>query len=767
MPEPAALTERSALAIAPGERVLLVGDSGSGKSTLLAALAGLLEGDEVDGDARSDYLAFEVVNEGPPGRAGLVLQDPASQLVMARIGDEVAFGCENLGVPPDEIPERVRAALVAVGLGGLPLDWPTERLSGGQAQRLAIACALAMRPRLLLLDEPTANLDDVGAAEVVSAVTALAAADPRLALVIAEHRVELWRGLATRGIVLSEGRIVIDGPASELERRDPIAALGSGPLVRPERRFPTYRGPQEGPNVGNRRPREQDRAAAGLVARATGLAVGRDGTVLQSGIDLEVRPGEAIAITGPNGAGKSTLALTIAGLIEPLAGTVTLAGRDDPFAWRSRELLPIVGSVFQSPERQFVARSVEEELSVGPKALGRPEAETAEVTGRLLDRLGLTRLAGASPFSLSGGEQRRLSVGTALATAPRLLVLDEPTFGQDPRTWAELVRLLREAMHAGTAVLVVTHDRQLVAALGARELRLAAPEPGQTGGNAGGAEAPGAAGSDRRPGAPGHRAAPPRSAPLATAGTALLLDPVARLGAAILLAAGLAASVDPLSAGVALVLELALTPLLRIGWRHYWIRTWPVWLASPLAGLTLLLYADPAGRHYFDAGLVHVTDGSLFAAATLALRVLALALPAVTLLIGVEATALADSLTQHLRLPQRFVYGALGAFRLIETFREDWRQLALSRRARGVADSGRIRRWAGSAFALLVVAIRRGTALATAMEARGFGGPGPRSRSRHARFGAREVVLLIVAAAVAAVGLGAAIAFGAYRPLLG
>ena len=183
-----------------------------------------------------------------------------------------------------------------------------------------------------------------------------------------------------------------------------------------------------------------------------------------------------LALTGPNGAGKTTLALTLAGLLAPVAGTLTAApelsgdAASDPAGWRSRELLTRIGYVFQSPDHQFLTASVRRELELGPRTLGRSEQEFTPVVDELLDRLRLARLGPAHPFSLSGGEKRRLSVATVLATGPRVLVLDEPTFGQDARTWRELVALLAEQRDAGRAVVVVTHDRTLIRALDADEL---------------------------------------------------------------------------------------------------------------------------------------------------------------------------------------------------------------------------------------------------------------------------------------------------------
>jgi energy-coupling factor transport system ATP-binding protein len=420
--------------------VLLLGASGSGKSTLLRALAGVLGDDE--GEAHGSLSVA--------GQAGLVLQNPDSQIVMSRIGDEVAFGCENLAVPRDEIWPRVRAALEAVGLD-LPLDHPTSALSGGQKQRLAIAAVLAMRPGILLLDEPTANLDAAGVTEVRDAVgRALAGRDS--SLVVVEHRVEVWAPVVDRVVVLSPHGVIADGdPAAVLRERGPeLAAAG---IWVPGRTPPAP---------------TRHRPAPVIAETAAGLTVGRDTTAVLTGLDLTVSGGEVLAVTGPNGSGKSTLALTLAGLLPPLAGRLDAFGRGSPHRWRSRDLLPLIGSVFQNPEHQFVASTVRAELEVGPHALKQPPDRVDE----LLERLRLTALERANPFTLSGGEQRRLSVATALATSPRMLMLDEPTFGQDLVTWAELVALIAELADAGTAVVAATHDAEFAAALADRTVTL-------------------------------------------------------------------------------------------------------------------------------------------------------------------------------------------------------------------------------------------------------------------------------------------------------
>ena len=442
------------LTIAPGERVLLTGASGAGKSTLLHGLAGLLGPDTGDSegtatvDGRLPHLAR--------ARTAIVFQDPDSQLVMTRAGDDVAFGLENVGTPPAEIWPAVDRALAAVAFP-YGRERATAALSGGQKQRLVLAGALAGRPGLLLLDEPTAQLDPTGAALVREAVTR-AVADRETTLLVVDHDAEQWLPLVDRVVEL-----LPDGGARE-----------HGPGWAPA----PLRLPVRVPHPAGALLLQAD--AAGFTHRGSPVAA-------LVPTDATLHAGRTLAVTGPNGTGKSTLALLLAGLRGPTTGRIVAAPaltaalrrpERPPHRWPADELVCRIGTVFQQPEHQFLTGRVRDELALGPLRAGSGDAAAHQLADQLLDRLGLAALAEANPFTLSGGQQRRLSVATALATRPAVVVLDEPTFGQDRDTWAELVALLAEQQDEGRALVLVTHDAAVVGALADDVLELrAAAEP--------------------------------------------------------------------------------------------------------------------------------------------------------------------------------------------------------------------------------------------------------------------------------------------------
>ena len=496
------------LTINPGEKVLLLGTSGAGKSTLLHAIAGVLHDD--DGESAGGTITIN--GQAPAearGTAGMMQQDPESSIVMATVGNDVAFGPENLRVPREEIWGRVTEALTAVGLNHLPLDHPSSALSGGQKQRLGLAGILSMHPGAMILDEPTANLDPSGVREVRDSILSAAEATGATLLVV-EHRVSIWAPHMDRIIVLGAGgTITHDGAPDTVLTEARQDLIDAGVWV------PNYvpRAPQTGSD------NQSGEAVTGeALLRAENLSITRaqptpkqrrarrrtikhlgdtpapapiDLPVLRSGINLTLHAGEHLSVLGPNGAGKSTLALTLAGLLTAPDGTLTAtdalcnhhsdgerensAHWDIP-TWTPAQMLSRIGYVFQEPEYQFIRGTVREELELGPRRLAAltreplNEDDLAARTNELATRLRLTHLLDANPFTLSGGEKRRLSVASALATAPRILILDEPTFGQDARTWAELVDLIRELLADGTAVISITHDEDYTAALGGNHI---------------------------------------------------------------------------------------------------------------------------------------------------------------------------------------------------------------------------------------------------------------------------------------------------------
>lgn len=775
------------LDIAPGERVLVLGPSGSGKSTLMGGLAGLLGGAE-EGEATGTLTVDGVAPADARGRVGLLMQDPEAQVVLARVGDDVAFGMENLGVPREEIWPRVENSLAAVGLS-VPLDHSTTELSGGQKQRLALASILAMGPGLLFLDEPTANLDPSGVAEVRGAVEAVVE-KTGATMVVVEHRVDVWASLVDRVIVVADGTIAADGPLDEvlaqqgaalrergiwLPGDDVAVEVGPAPEVAPA----SFEGAEEGVQDGA----DNGAQTATPIARVADLTIGYDKAApVRSGIDLTVERGVSTCIVGANGAGKSTFALTLAGLLPPISGTVEVQTADgtrgDPHEWSSKQLLGRMSMVFQEPEYQFLASTVAEELAIGPRAAGMTDEEIAPLVDEHLEALGLTTLARANPMTLSGGEKRRLSVATALISAPELLILDEPTFGQDRGTWLGLVRLLRAALARGVTLVSITHDPAFVAAMGQRVVDL-----GQVGTRGGvptdsadeaGAAPAGHAHNEGVQSATNAAPAPARGAqtaeqPGAQTGTkpgarGLLArtNPVARVLALLVATTPLLITIDPVSAGVALALELALMPLSGVSARSFFLKATPLLVAAPLGALSMLLYATPGGTVYWQLGPAAISDHSMWLALGIGLRMCAIVMPAIALLDRIDPTDMGDGLAQILHLPARPVLAALAGARMTSLMAADWKALERARRARGVGDSSRIRSFLRGAFSLLVFALRRSGKLATTMEARGFGAAGKRTWARVSRLRAADAVLMIVAVVLPAIALTVSVMAGTF-----
>ena len=733
------------LDIAPGERVLVLGPSGSGKSTLMGGLAGLLGGAE-EGEATGTLTVDGVAPAEARGRVGLLMQDPEAQVVLARVGDDVAFGMENLGVAREEIWPRVENSLEAVGLS-VPLDHSTTELSGGQKQRLALASILAMGPGLLLLDEPTANLDPSGVAEVRAAVEKVVERTGATVVVV-EHRVDVWASLVDRVIVVADGAIAADGPLDEVLKQQGDALRERGIWLP---------GDDVAAEVGPAPEVAPASSEAAPIARVSDLTIGYDASApVRSGIDLTIERGVSTCIVGANGAGKSTFALTLAGLLPPLEGAVEVETADgtagDPHEWSSKQLLGRMSMVFQEPEYQFLAATVAEELAIGPRAAGMTDEEIAPLVDEHLEALGLTKLARANPMTLSGGEKRRLSVATALISAPELLILDEPTFGQDRGTWLGLVRLLRAALERGVTLVSITHDPAFVAAMGQRVVDL-----GQVG-TRGATPADPTDEAEAAPTGNAHDRGPKRGA----RGLLARTNPVARVLALLVATTPLLITIDPVSAGVALALELALMPLSGVSARSFFMKATPLLVAAPLGALSMLLYASPGGTVYWQFGPAAISDHSIWLALGIGLRMCAIVMPAIALLDRIDPTDMGDGLAQILHLPARPVLAALAGARMTSLMAADWKALERARRARGVGDASRIRSFLRGSFSLLVFALRRSGKLATTMEARGFGAAGKRTWARVSRLCAADAALMVVAIALPAIALAASIWAGTF-----
>lgn len=438
------------LHVPAGQRVLVAGPSGAGKSTVLLALAGAL-GESVPGDVSGDVHLS--AGDGAEAVIGLVTQRPGDAVVAGRTGRDVAFGPENLGLDREETWRRVDHALDAVGLHQ-GRDHPTDALSGGELQRLALAGALALQPGLLLLDEPTSMLDDVTAATVRGAVADVVDATGAT-LVVVEHRLGPWLDLVDRVVVLDgHGAVLADTDPRTFAstQRDVLADAGvwmpglPDPLPhRPPRELVV---PVDEPTAIDVR-----RLDVELVRRSWS---GSTCTAALGAVDLRLDVGAAHTLVGPSGAGKSTLLAVCAGLQRPTSGQVR-RGQVDPSRLRSRALAAVSGWVPQAPEHGLLTLTVREEVALTAARLERP----VDVEG-VLHHLGLTQYADTNPYRLSGGEQRRLAVAAALAHRPSAVLLDEPTVGQDRTTWAAVAGWWRQAADTGAVAVAATHDDVLV-----------------------------------------------------------------------------------------------------------------------------------------------------------------------------------------------------------------------------------------------------------------------------------------------------------------
>ena len=694
-----------------GERVLLAGVSGAGKSTLLRAFAGVLE------DHTPGQLSGEVTVGGLPAAAGrgdvvLVGQQPFDSIVAETVGRDVAFGPENLGLPVAEIHDRTTEALELVDFPFRP-GHPTAALSGGQAQRLALAGALAMKPDVLLLDEPGAMLDVPSATRLREAVNDVVASTGAT-LVVADHDIAGWNGIVERLVVIDSGRVLADGHFEDVLRAMGARLLGLGLWV---------------PGAPDPEPIAVDlegstsRGAGEVVVQAQGITVDRRPPLtlrnnreaepwrVLSDVDTELRQGELVVLNGDSGAGKSTLLAALLGTLPVASGEVRIGG-DDPARLTSRQLASRAGWVPQFAEGLVVGDTVLSSLTATALALGGDREDVEARARRLLAAVGIDGMEDRHPLSLSGGEQRRLAVVSSVLHTPGVLLVDEPTVGLDRVTWAAVAGALLSAREAGIGVLVATHDDALTR-LADRRIGLPSPPTG-------GEESPPIA----QDGA-GTRGLLGRSGPLS-----LLL------GAVLLTASGvIAGGLLPLTIGVAALVAVGMV-LLRF--RFPLGRLVAPGIAIAFIAWSNWLLSDP-----------HAVEPALVAA----LRVAFIVLPGVVAASFLEPTALGDHLGGLLRMPSRPVLAVVAALRRLDGFAELWQEISRARRVRGVGPGrspvSKAREWGALCLALLVASVRQAGRLTIAMDSRGYSAPGPRTWLGEAVWSREDTALVVIAALLA------------------
>lgn len=762
-----------------GEQVLLLGPSGSGKSTLLRALAGAIPSHQrgrVTGSVQVggvDPIAGGVL--AVSGIVGHLGQDPTDGVCLPQVADDVALPLESRAVPGTQIGHRVLGALAAVGADDLA-ERSAVTLSGGELQRVSLAAALVARPRLLLLDEPTAMLDAAGVRAVRESVRA-ATADGTLATLLVEHRLDDWAGaegidgLPPRTIALDRsGHVLADGPTPEVLLRHGAALRAAGCwLPREIEEALSEQGPTDAtdstdPACSARSadvpPAAPSPHSAGEVLLSVRDAVlGREGSPVLTGVDLEMRAGQLLAVVGRNGAGKSTLLGALSRLDPPLSGSIDGAA---------------AALALQRPTSQFVATDVLGELA----ASGAGPRQSA----MLLEQLGLSAFARSSPYRLSGGQQRRLSIGAMLLTGRPVLLADEPGYGLDRASRDTVHLLLRAAAEEGRAVVMTTHDLRAVAEADAvaviAEGRLHGPmtpaalladdellrRAGLTTGPGDGSlstfgtpvssTSAGSRSGEMPPAGSPSAGSPPADFPSAAPPRAWLArrNPTVLLGLLTALSIVGVALTDPAPL-LCLYLLLGLAAMVggRIGPVALLRAQLPIAVFA-LGVFTVNVLSRPGHEPWPELPL-RITEEGIVLGTALALRALLIGLGALTVARATGPRETMVSLYQHARLPARYAYALLAGRRLLDDLPRRWEAIIRAHRLRLplAADGGvprlRPRALLGCAFALLVDALRSAELLAFALEIRGLG-DGPRTCWRPVALGGVDAVLVLGVGAV-------------------
>ncbi len=473
------------LEVASGEFVSIMGATGGGKTTLCLALNGIVPhstGGIIGGNIIVSSLNTKRHSVAELAQhVGLVFQEPETQLFNMTVETEIAFGLENLGLPRAEMDNRIGWALSLVKMSAFRQRAPFQ-LSGGQKQRVAIAAMLAMQPKILVLDEPTANLDPVGKREVFTAVQTLRR-QLDMTIIMVSHESEQIADFADRVVVLDKGKVAMnDSPTAVFSQLSRLQQIG---LAAPQVSEVAHRlNQQHGTNYGFVRlddvkweAGEQGSRGAGEREGTTQYAIRNTQYALQirdlhfgydpanpvlNGISVEIGAGEMVALIGQNGSGKTTLAKHVNGLLRPFHGTIHHFGQDST-SQTVGELARTIGYVFQNPDHQIFSPTVREEIAVGPRNLGLPEGEIERRVNEALLRFHLQPYADKQPALLSFGLRRKVSVAAVVAMETAVLILDEPTTGLDWHSTQELMAILHELQANGRTILIITHDMRVVA----------------------------------------------------------------------------------------------------------------------------------------------------------------------------------------------------------------------------------------------------------------------------------------------------------------
>lgn len=889
--------------INPGEHVLIMGASGTGKSTLLQSICGIPTADEEEVEGKiilrpsssfshkesSEYqkpsssqpsLKLSTSSEAPhqstilhrdhqdtygsdtfrasaTALCSLVLQNPQAQMIFDRVGDTIAFGLENQGADPHYIWEKVRAVLKRVGLGYLPLDYSTQRLSGGQMQRVAIAGAISENPQILLLDEPLSSLDPSGADEVVESVAQEMRDSPHKTLIIADHHADKWMSLINRVIILQNESVeeTHNNPSYDSSSQDNDELLSWNVRVvadgSPQEVFESNLdfqklgiwAPSQFAQLSqvssfiangidgkkNAKPlstddffdennvRDYARSTTSIDLKAENLTYGYKSAVIQKNISCSFYRNTFAVITGENGTGKTSLALTLAGFMKPISGDVVASERIapsysvHPYDWKASDLVTRIGYVFQNPEYEFIATTVEAEirLALSKRDLHKKRFSLSEKllkgedeVGYFLRKVGLERYRYRSPYQLSGGEKRRLSILCGIIPEPAILILDEPTFGQDRLSWNKLVNLLKDIVKQGVTVIAISHDLELIK-LASSEVHLRADFHQRF--SAFVSEFPSfdVQNEDENNGEytryrqyekdvdntheveehkkdkeserdkedkrgkedkyKGDNDDVTQKEHKKSQSFIDTLNPVSRLGGAFIFSIPLYVSLNIVSASVALGAALIGLLLMRVPLKRIAVASIPVLLIVPWTFLAIFLYGKSGGTVYFQWGFFLATERSLYLALSTSIRMVAIALPSIVLALGIDPTYLADSCAQILKLPSSIVYGGLAGLRVFVLLPSDWTIIRYARRARGAEYRWKVANFPAQVFSLLVQSLRRAELMSIALTARGFSPHQKRTYARVASLRVRDWVFLVLSACIPIAALLAAYYTGYFQ----